>query len=132
MLRDQIIKYLKEILVNKDMIQKVRDLNLDKDVQIKYEINELKTRKDEELEFIILTNRHFGRADRDGEEEIIDELDESIRENVNELKNLFVRDNELIDLLLALDEIIKDLKTALTRLMMYNNSRDKYSRFRIM
>ena len=30
MLRDQIIKYLKEILANKDMIQKVRDLNFDK------------------------------------------------------------------------------------------------------
>ena len=46
-----------------------------------------------------------------------------------ELKNLFARDNELIDLLLELDEINKDLKTALT---MYNNVRDKYSRLRIM
>ena len=36
--RDQIIKYLKEILANKDMIQKVRDLNFDKEVQVKYEI----------------------------------------------------------------------------------------------
>ena len=50
MSRDQIIIYLKEILANKDMIQKVRDLNFDKKVQIKYEINRLITRKDEERE----------------------------------------------------------------------------------
>ena len=30
--RDQIIKYLKEILVNKDKVQKVRDLNFDKEL----------------------------------------------------------------------------------------------------
>ena len=36
-----------------------------------------------------------------------------MKEKKNELKNLFVRDNELIDLLLELDEFIKDLKTAL-------------------
>ena len=59
MLRDQIIKYLKEILPNKNMIQKVRDLNFNKEVQVKYEINELKVRKDEELERIILRNRHL-------------------------------------------------------------------------
>ena len=41
------------------------------------------------------------------------ELDESIRKKESELKNLFDRDNELIDLLLELDEIIKDLMTAL-------------------
>ena len=45
MLRDQIIKYLKGILANKDMIQKVRNLNFDKDLQVKYEINRLKTKK---------------------------------------------------------------------------------------
>ena len=80
---------------------------------MKYEINEVKVRKDEELERIILRNRHLGRPDRDGEEKLIDELDELIREKENELKNLFDRDNELIDLLLELDEVIKDLKTAL-------------------
>ena len=37
--RDQIIKYSKEILANKDMIQKVRDLNFDKEVQVKYKIS---------------------------------------------------------------------------------------------
>ena len=37
--RDQIIKYLKEILANQDMIQKVRDLNFNEEVQVKYEIN---------------------------------------------------------------------------------------------
>ena len=93
MLRDQIIKYLKEILANKDMIQKVRDLNFDKQVQVKNEINRLKARKDEELEHIILRNKRPGR---NGEEELIDELDELIREKVNEFKNLFVTDNELI------------------------------------
>ena len=36
-----------------------------------------------------------------------------MKEKKNELKNLFVTDNELIDLLLELDEFIKDLKTAL-------------------
>ena len=30
-------------------MQKVRDLNFDKEVQVKYEINELKARKDKEL-----------------------------------------------------------------------------------
>ena len=35
MLTDQIIKYLKEILANKDRIQKVRDLNFDKELQVK-------------------------------------------------------------------------------------------------
>ena len=80
---------------------------------MKYEINEVKVRKDEELERIILRNRHLGRPDRDGEEKLIDELDELIKEKENELKNLFDRDNELIDLLLELDEVIKDLKTAL-------------------
>ena len=110
---DQIIKYLKEILANKNLIQKVRDLNFDKEVQVKYEINELRVRKDEELEGIILRNRHLGRPDRDGEEKIINEIEESIKEKKNELKNLFASDNELIDLLLELDEVIKNLKTAL-------------------
>ena len=95
------------------MIQKVRDLNFDKEVQVKCEINELKARKDEELEYVILKNRHLGRPDRDGDEKIIDEIKESIREKENELKNLFATDNELIDSLLMLDEAIKDLKTAL-------------------
>ena len=113
MARDQIIKYLKEILVNKDKIQKVRDLNFDKKQQVKNEINRLKARKDEELERIILRNRHLRRPDRDGEEEIIDVIDESIRKKVNELKNVFARDDELIDLFLGLNEIIKDLKTGL-------------------
>ena len=66
------------------MIQKVRDLNFAKEVQLKYEINELKTRKDEELEHIILRNRRLGRPDRDGEEKIIDEIEKSIREKENE------------------------------------------------
>ena len=101
-----------------EIIQKVRDLNFDKEVQVKYEINELKARKDEELEHnptltLTLKNRYFGRPDRDGEEKIIDEIEKSIREKENELKNLLDRNNELIDLLLELDEIIKDLKTAL-------------------
>ena len=38
---------------HKNMIQKVRQLNFDEEVQVKYEINELKARKDEELEHII-------------------------------------------------------------------------------
>ena len=105
--RDQIIKYLKEILANKDMIQKVRDLKFDKEVQVKYEINELIVRKDEELEYIILRNRHLGRLDRDGEEKITDELDKFIRDKENELKNLFAADNDLIDSLSRLDELIK-------------------------
>ena len=62
------MKALKEILANKDIIQKVRNLNFDKEVQVKYEINELKARNDEELERIILRNRYLGRPDRDGEE----------------------------------------------------------------
>ena len=113
MSKDQIMKALKEILAKKDMIQKVKDLNFDKEVQVKYEINGLKARKDEELEYIILRNRHLGRPDRDGQEKIIDEKEKPIREKENELKNLFVTDNDLIDSLLRLEEIIKDPKTAL-------------------
>ena len=105
MSRDQIIKYLNKILANKDTIQKVTDLNFDKEVQVKIEMNE--------LERIILRNRHLGRPDRDGKEEIIDEIEELIKEKANELKNLFATDNDLIDLLLWLDEVIKDLKTVL-------------------
>ena len=56
-MNNKIMRALKEILANKDIIQKVRDLNSDKEVQVKYEISELKARKDEELEHIILRNR---------------------------------------------------------------------------
>ena len=82
-------------------------------MQVKYKINELKARKDEELEHIILWSRYFGRSDRDGEEKMIDEIKKSIRDKEHELKNLFARDNELTDLLLELDETIKDLNIAL-------------------
>ena len=76
-------------------------------MQVKYEINELIARKDEELEYIILRNRHLGRLDRDGKEKIIEELEESIRDKENESKNLFATDNDLIDSLSRLDEFIK-------------------------
>ena len=85
---NKIMEALKEILANKDIIQKVRDLNFEKEVQVKYKINELKARKDKELEHIILRNRYFGRLDRDGEEKIIDEIEKLIREKKNELKKL--------------------------------------------
>ena len=97
MLRDQIIKYLKQILANKNKTQKVRDLNFDKEQQLKNEIHKSKARKNEELERIILRNRHVRRPDRDGVEEIIDEVDELIRKKVNELKHLFAKGNDLID-----------------------------------
>ena len=58
-------------------------------------------------------NRHLRRPYRDEEEEIIDEIDKLIRKKVNELKNLFATDTDLIDLLLWQDEIIKDPKTKL-------------------
>ena len=82
-------------------------------MQVKYEINELKARNDEELEHIILRKRYLGRLDKDGEEKIIDEIEELIREKENEFKNLFATDNDLIDSLLRLDKFIKDLKTIL-------------------
>ena len=88
-------------------------MNFDKKLQLKNEINRSKARKDEELERLILRNRHLRRPDKDGEEEIIDEVDELITKKVNELKNLFATDNYLIDLLLWLDEIVKDFKTKL-------------------
>ena len=110
--RHKIMKALEEILANKDIIQKDRDLNFDKEVQVKYEINELKTRKYKELEPIILRNRHLGRLDRNGEEKIIDEIEELMRKKENELQNLYATDHDLIDSLLRLDEAIKDLKTA--------------------
>ena len=60
-------------------------------MQVKNEINRLKARKDEELEHIILRNRYLERPDRDGEEKIIDELEESIREKENELKTCLLQ-----------------------------------------
>ena len=57
---DQMMKALREILANKDIIQKVRDSNFDKEVKVKHEINELKAIKDEELEHIMLRHRYFG------------------------------------------------------------------------
>ena len=45
----------------------------------------------------MLKNRYFGRTNGDREERIIDEIEKSIREKENELKNLFTRDKELID-----------------------------------
>ena len=43
--REKIMKVLNKILANKETIQKVRDLNFDKEIQVKYEINELKQGK---------------------------------------------------------------------------------------
>ena len=115
-------------------------------MQVKYEINELKARKDEELEHIILRNRYFGRSDRDPEKRI-DEIEKSRTEKENELKNLFGTDNELINLLLESHETLKDLNTVFKTnknlnivdnnlinwlLAMYNNVRDKYSRLRVI
>ena len=107
MSRDQIMKALKEILASKDIIQKVRDLNFNKEVQVKYETNTNK--------HIILRNRYFGRSDRDREEKRIDEIEKSRREKENELKKLFATDNQLIDLLLELHEIIRDMKIMLKK-----------------
>ena len=43
---------------------------------------------------------------------MLDEIEKSIRKKENELKNSkYGRDNELVDLVLELDETIKDLKT---------------------
>ena len=46
-LRDQMIIYLKETITNKETIQTIRDLNFHKELQVKYEINRLKKKKDE-------------------------------------------------------------------------------------
>ena len=66
-INNKIMKALKEILANKDIIQKVRDLHVAKEVQERVEIDELETREDEEIEYMILRNRYFGRSDRDTE-----------------------------------------------------------------
>ena len=67
-MNDDIMTALKEILAHKNIIQEVRKLNFDKEEQVKDEINELKARKDEEIELIILRNTYFERSDRDTEE----------------------------------------------------------------
>ena len=110
-INNKIMKVLNEILANNDIIQKVRALNFDKDVQVRDEIDELKTKKDEELELIILRNRYLGRLDRDTEEKRIDEIEKSIREKENELGDWFAIDNHLIDWLLELGEIKRGMKT---------------------
>ena len=45
----------------------------------------------------------------------MDEIEKSRREKRNELKNLFATDNDRIDLLLELNEIIRDLKAMLKK-----------------
>ena len=67
-MNNDIMTDLKEILAHKNIIQEVRKLNFDKEEQVKDEINELKARKDEEIELKILRNRYFERSDRDTEE----------------------------------------------------------------
>ena len=114
-INNKIMKVLNEILANNDIIQKVRALNFDKDVQVRDEIDELKTKKDEELELIILRNRYLGRLDRDTEEKRIDEIEKSIREKENELGDWFAIDNHLIDWLLELGEIKRGMKTMLKK-----------------
>ena len=49
---------------------------------MKNKISRLKARKYEELECIILRNRHLRRPGIDGEEEIIDKADELIRKRL--------------------------------------------------
>ena len=114
-INNKIMKVLNEILANNDIIPKVRALNFDKDVQVRDEIDELKTKKDEELELIILRNRYLGRLDRDTEEKRIDEIEKSIREKENELGDWFAIDNHLIDWLLELGEIKRGMKTMLKK-----------------
>ena len=115
------MKALKEILANKDIIQKARELNFDKEVQVKYEIIELKARKDEELEHIIQKNRYFKRSDGNREEKRIDEIEKSIRKKENELEDWLDIGNNLIDCLLELDEIEEDTKTMLMKTMLMKN-----------
>ena len=119
--RNQRMKALKEILANKDIIQKARELNFDKEVQVKYEIIELKARKDEELEHIIQKNRYFKRSDGNREEKRIDEIEKSIRKKENELEDWLDIGNNLIDCLLELDEIEEDTKTMLMKTMLMKN-----------
>ena len=64
MVNNKIMIALKEILANKDIIQKARESNFDKEVQVR---DELERKKVGELELIILRNRYFGRSDRDTE-----------------------------------------------------------------
>ena len=66
-MNNKIMTALKEISTHKNIIQKVRESNFDKEVQVRDEINELEARKDQELEHIMLRNRYFGRSDRDRE-----------------------------------------------------------------
>ena len=82
---EQIMKALREILANKDIIQKTRDSNFDKEVKVKHETNELKAIKDEELEYIMLRNRYLGISDGDREEKRINEIEKLIRKKENEL-----------------------------------------------
>ena len=121
MSRDQIMKALKEILANQDIIQKVRELNFDKKVQVKDEIDQLEARKDEELEHMVLRNRYLGRLIRDAEEKRIDEIKKSIREKKSELGAWLPIDNNLINWLLKLDEIEEHMKTMLMKTMLKKN-----------
>ena len=61
-MNNKIMITLKEISAHKNIIQKARELNFDKEVQYEKK-NELKARKDEEFEHIIRKNRYFGRSD---------------------------------------------------------------------
>ena len=99
-MNNKIMIALKEILAYKNIIQKARESNFDKEVQVKYKINELKARKGEVLEYIILRNRYFGRSDRDTEEKRINQIEKLIKENKNKFEDWLDIDNKVIDSLL--------------------------------
>ena len=109
---------LKEIVEYKNKIQEIRGLNFKKEEQVKKELNELETKKDEVLQELEEALRYervkntFWERSRTIYDEI--ELREKTQERINEietlrkkreteLEDLFIKDDEFIGLLIKLD-----------------------------
>ena len=117
-----ILTALKVLLEYENKIQEVRGLNFEEEEQVKKELNELETKKDEELKLLESLNcervwRKVWESDFNINDEIklrektsqrISKIEKLRRKREIDLENLFDIDNRAIDLLMEVDIDKKD------------------------
>ena len=109
---------LKKILKDGNKINDTRILSFKKEEQVKKKLDELETKKNEELEKLEIAlirkkTLFFGGGVndkilvkmelREKTKEKIDEIEKLRRKKEKQLENLFIKDNKALDLLLELD-----------------------------
>ena len=109
---------LKKILKDGNKINDTRILSFKKEEQVKKKLDELETKKNEELEKLEIalirkkTLFFWGGVNdkilvkmelREKTKEKIDEIEKLRRKKEKQLENLFIKDNKALDLLLELD-----------------------------